>query len=134
VGPKEVVPFEVIHPLLHELRQWLGNMTLVKIKSHKGCLLNEREDEQLEVDMGWMAEGPVICPGTQKYRSFWLRVHPAVRDLTERCGKTPPRDSATDRCLLGKTSSFNALIVRKRSTVFATDLLHYKQGDFFVVN
>jgi hypothetical protein len=39
---KEIVHFAVIHPLLHELRQRSGNLTLVKVKSHAGCLLNER--------------------------------------------------------------------------------------------
>jgi hypothetical protein len=40
---------------------------------------NERADEQAE--LGRMAEGPVICPGSQKYGSSWLRVHPAVREI-----------------------------------------------------
>ena len=33
-GPKEIVHFAVIRPLLHELRQWSGSVTLVKVKSH----------------------------------------------------------------------------------------------------
>jgi hypothetical protein len=41
-NPKEIVHFAVIRPLLHELRQWSGNLTLVKVKSHTGCLLNKR--------------------------------------------------------------------------------------------
>ena len=43
--PKEVVHFDVIYPLLLELRQWIGDLVLVKVKSHSGCLLNERADE-----------------------------------------------------------------------------------------
>ena len=31
--PKEVVHFDVIYPLLLELRQWLGDLVLMKIKS-----------------------------------------------------------------------------------------------------
>ncbi len=31
-SPKEVVHFAVIYPLLQELRQWLGRVTLVKVK------------------------------------------------------------------------------------------------------
>jgi hypothetical protein len=93
-GPKEVVHFDVIRPLLHELRQWLGNVTLVKIKSHTGCLMNERADEQEE--LGRMAEGPAICPCPQKYGSFWLRVRPAVREIADSSGKTLPRDSAPE--------------------------------------
>ncbi len=127
-GPKEVVHFDVIRPLLHELRQWLGNLnvTLVKIKSHTGCLMNERADEQAE--LGRMAEGPAICPGPQKYGSFLLRVRPAIREIADSSGKTLPRDSAPNRSLLEKTVSFNALrAVRKRSTAFVTDLLHHKE-------
>ena len=44
--PKEIVHFTFIRPLLDEMRQWRGNVTLVKVKSHIGCLLNERADEQ----------------------------------------------------------------------------------------
>ena len=74
--PKEIVHFDVICPLLHELRHWTGNVTLVKFKSHTGCLMNERADEQAE--LGRKTEGPEICPGPQKYGSFWLRTRPAV--------------------------------------------------------
>jgi hypothetical protein len=42
--PKEVVHFDIIRPLLLELRQWSGSVTLVKIKSHTGCFMNERGD------------------------------------------------------------------------------------------
>jgi hypothetical protein len=48
-SPKEVVHFTVIYPLLQELRQWLGRVTLIKVKSHTGCLLNERADELAEL-------------------------------------------------------------------------------------
>ncbi len=47
--PQEVVHVDVIYPLLLELRQWLGNLVLMKIKSHTGCLLNERADEYAEL-------------------------------------------------------------------------------------
>ena len=43
--PKEVVHFDVIYPLLLELRQWSRDLVLMKVKSHTGCLLNERADE-----------------------------------------------------------------------------------------
>ena len=126
-GPKEVVHFDVIRQLLQELRQWSGNVTLVKVKSHTGCLMNERADEQAE--LGRMAEGPDICPGPQKYGSFWLRVRPAVRELAGSSGKPLPRDSAPNRSLLEKTAASNTLrAVKKRSTVFVTDLLHHKEG------
>ena len=58
-SPKEVVHFAVIYPLLQELHQWLGRVTLVKVKSHTGCLLNERADELAE--LGRQAENPKIA-------------------------------------------------------------------------
>ncbi len=44
-SPKEVVHFDIIFPLPAELRQWSGNITLMKVKSLAGCLMNERADE-----------------------------------------------------------------------------------------
>jgi hypothetical protein len=126
-GPKEIVHFAVIRPLLDELRKWDGSVTLVKVKSHTGCLLNERADEQAE--LGRSDDGPEICPGPQKYGSFWLRVRPAVREYAAECGKPLPRDSAPNRSLLEKVATSNTLrAIKKRSTHFVTDLLHHKTG------
>ncbi len=61
-SPREIVHFAVIYPLL--LRQWLGKVTLVKVKSHAGCLLNEHADELAK--LGRQAKGPKICPGPPK--------------------------------------------------------------------
>jgi hypothetical protein len=47
--------------------------------------MNERADELAE--LGRKTEGPEICPGPQKYGSFWLRTRPAVRELAESSGK-----------------------------------------------
>jgi len=125
--PKEIIHFTVIYPLIEELRQWTGNITLFKVKSHTGCLLNERADEQAE--LGRAAEGPEICPGPQKYGSFWLRVRPEIRRFTAECGKTLPRDSAPNRSILEKVAGSNVLrAVRKRTTVFVTDLFDRVEG------
>jgi hypothetical protein len=101
-GPKEIVHFAVICPLLHELlglRQWSGNSTLVKAKSDTGCLLNESADEPAEPGRR-AAEEPEICPCPQKNGSFWLRVRPAAtREFAEKCNKSLPRDSASNRSL-----------------------------------
>jgi hypothetical protein len=43
--PCEIVHFDVLVPLLSELRKWPGSVLLVKVKSHGGCLLNDRADE-----------------------------------------------------------------------------------------
>jgi hypothetical protein len=89
--------------------------------------MNERADVQVE--LGRKAEGQEICQGPQKYGSFWLQVRPAVRKLAESSGKQLPRDSAPNRSLLEKTSISNTLrAVKKRCTVFATDLLQRQDG------
>ncbi len=134
-SPKEVVHFAVIYPLLQDLRRCIGKVTLVKVKSHTGYLLNERADELAE--LGRQAETLEIYPGPQKYGSFWLRIRPAVRDsaaaeqreYAEKCSKSLPRDSAPNRSLLDAVVAFNTLrAVKKRSTMFVTDLLHRKEG------
>ncbi len=125
--PKEVVHFAVIYPLLRELRQWSGKVTLVKVKSHTGCLLNEPADELAE--LGRQAEHPEICPGPRKYGSFWLRIRPAVGEYAEEYSKSLPRDSAPNRSLPETVAAFNILrAVKKRNTMFVTDLLHHKEG------
>ena len=89
--------------------------------------MNERADEQAE--LGRLDDLPEICPGPQKYGSFWLRVRPTVRELAEKCGKQLPRDSAPNCSLLEKTVASNTLrAVKKRTTHFVTDLLHHKVG------
>ncbi len=51
-GPKEIIQFSVVRPLIEELRQWTGNITLLKVKSHTEL-----------AELGRTAEGPEICPG-----------------------------------------------------------------------
>jgi hypothetical protein len=105
-SPMEVVHFALICPLLQELHPWLGKVTLVKVKSHTGCLLKERADELAE--LGRQTENPEICPGPQKYGSFWLRTRPVVREYAE-FSKSLPRDSAPNRSLLEAVVAFNTL-------------------------
>ena len=125
--PREVVHFDVIFLLLNELRLWSGTITLVKVKSHSGCLMNERADELAE--QGRREEDPVLCPGPQKYGSFWLRVRPSTRESAETCGKHLPRDSAPNVSLIKQVVAANILrAVKKRSTVFVRDLLHNSSG------
>ena len=90
--------FDVICPLLIKLRQWTGNISLVKVKSHTGCLMNERADELAE--LGRVEEEPVLCPGPQKYGSFWLKIRPSTREFAEKSGKSLPKDSAPNSIIL----------------------------------
>ena len=74
---------------------------------------------------GRMEEDPVLCPGPQKYGSFWLRVRPSTREFAETCGKHLPRDSAPNVSIIKQVVAANILrAVKKRSTVFVTDFLH----------
>ena len=102
--PADVVHFDVIFPLLDQLRRRKGPVQLVKVKSHTGCLLNERPDEWAESE--FHAEPPEICREPpeicQKYGSVWLGVRPHIRASTTqlRLGKSLPRDNAPNHQLL----------------------------------
>ena len=123
--PKEIVHFDVISQLLVELRKWPGSIKLVKVKSHSGCLLNERADE--EAERGRAAEGPELCPGPQKYGALWLRIRPSTRAA---CGQPLPRDSAPNASIIKKVVAANVLrAVQKRNTVFVRDLFHRQDGN-----
>jgi ribonuclease HI len=63
--PRKVIHLDVIFPLLQELHEWTQQLTLVKVKSHSGCQLNEMADEL--ADIGCASEDEPICPGPQKY-------------------------------------------------------------------
>ena len=99
----------------------------MKVKSHTGCLLNERADERAE--LGYSAEAPEICPGPRKYGSVWLGVRSHVRALAAQCGKSLPRDSAPNHSLLKRTVGANTRrAVGMRSTKFVRQLLHQPEG------
>ena len=89
--PQEVVHFDVIYPLLLELRQWLGDLVLMKIKSHTGCLLNERADEYAE--LGLSAEGPGVLV-LRNMALYGCGSNPLFGSLRSRvrshCLETPP--------------------------------------------
>ena len=122
-SPKDVVHFDVISPLLTELRQWPGRITLVKIKSHSGCMMNERADELAEA--GRTSDLPELCPGPQKYGSFWLRIKPIVRTQAAECKKQLPRDSAPNKSILKQVAKVNILRAMKlRHTIFVRTALH----------
>jgi len=130
-NPKDVVHFDIITPLLTELRQWPGQITLVKIKSHSGCLMNELADEL--ADKGKTADQPELCPGPQKYGSFWLRIKQTVRTQAAECKKQLPRDSAPNKSILKQVAKVNILRAMKlRRTIFVTNLLHRR--DAFTVS
>ena len=125
--PADVVHFDVIFPLLDELRQRTGPVRLVKVKSHTGCLLNERADEWAE--RGFHAEPPEICPGPRKYGSVWLGIRPHVRESATQLGKSLPRDSAPNHQLLRRAVRVNTRrAVGMRSTKFVRHLLHQPEG------
>jgi hypothetical protein len=66
-GPNDVILFDRILPILHELWQSVGKVVLVKVKSHTGCLLYEQADKLDE--LGCASEEPTLCPGPNKYGS-----------------------------------------------------------------
>ena len=124
-NPKDAVHFDIIPPHLMELRQWPGQITLVKIKSHTGCLMNERAYELAEI--GRTVDMPKLCPGPQKYGSFWLRIKPIVREQAAECKKQLPRDSAPNKSILKQVARFNILRAMKR--IFVANVLHCQEAE-----
>jgi hypothetical protein len=75
--PRDIVHFDVLAPLLTELRLWPWTVLLMKFKSHAGCLLNERADEL--ADIGVKSEVEPISPGPSKHGSVWIRIRESWR-------------------------------------------------------
>ncbi len=97
---REVIHFDVIFPLLQELRHWTQQLTLVNVRKHSGCQLNEIADKL--ADISCASEGETICPGPQKYCSLLLRIQSSVRKQIdgEKTGHPLPRDGAYNKALL----------------------------------
>jgi hypothetical protein len=66
--PNDVVHFDVILPLLEVFRQWPHPVRLVKVKSHTGCLMNKKADEQAE--LGYDDAAQEVCQAPQKFGSW----------------------------------------------------------------
>jgi len=125
--PKDIVHFDVIDQLLKALRQWPSQVRLVKIKSHTGCLLNERSDEQ--VDIGYSTEDPEAFPGPQKFASLSIRARSQVRTSARECKISIPRDSAPNhKVLKGVVSTNICKAARQRNTIFVRQLLCCDEG------
>ena len=126
--PNDVVHFDVILPLLEALRQWPHPVRLMKVKSHTGCLLNERADEQAE--LGYDDTAQEICPAPQKFGSLALRTRQHVRELVQGCNKALPRDSAPNQNIIKSVVGANTRRAAcMRNTIFVRQLLHQKEGE-----
>jgi ribonuclease HI len=124
--PNDVVHFDVILPLLEALRQWPHPVRLMKVKSHTGCLLNERADEQAE--LGYDDTAQEICPAPQKFGSLALRTRQHVRELVQGCNKALPRDSAPNQNIIKSVVGANTRRAAcMRNTIFVRQLLHQKE-------
>jgi hypothetical protein len=125
--PKDIVHFDVIDQLLKALRQWPSQVRLVKIKSHTGCLLNERSDEQVEI--GYSTEDPEAFSGPQKFASLSIRARSQVRTSARECKISIPRDSAPNhKVLKGVVSTNICKAARQRNTIFVRQLLCCDEG------
>jgi hypothetical protein len=58
--PNDILHFDVIFPLLNVLRQLQCPVRLVKVKSHTGCLMNEKAYEH--AGLGYSATGGLFRP------------------------------------------------------------------------
>ena len=127
--PSDIVHFDILLPLLRELRLWPGSVLLMKIKSHAGCLLNERADAL--ADKGVTSEDEQICPGPSKFGTIWLRIRESWRSRVrkEQSHLILHRDTAPNKSILKQVTAVNLLLaIRKRNTQFVRHLLHREAG------
>ena len=93
-------------------------MTLVKVKSHSGCYLNDKADECSS--LGCASDSPVLFPGPQKYGTLQLRVQPTLRHIVseERIRAALPSDNVPNKKLLQQVLQINTWrAVRLRNTI-----------------
>ena len=120
---------DVLVPLLAELRSWPGTVLLVKVKSHAGCLLNERADAL--ADLGAASDEEQIFPGPSKYGTLCLRSRASWRDRvrSERLHHILPRDSAPNKRILKQVTAANLFrAMTKRNTLFVRHLFRREEG------
>ena len=127
--PRDIVHFDVLLPLLAELRSWTGTIFLVKVKSHAGCRLNEIADEL--ADLGLKSREEQLFPGPAKYGTLWLRIRKSWRQrvMEENFSQRLPRDHAPNKSILACVSDINcSRAIRKRSTQFVRHLFRRPEG------
>ena len=128
-GPRDVIHFDIILPLLQELYAWQGVVVLLKVKSHAGCMHNEMADERAEA--GCFSDEPQLFPGPHKYGCLHLRIKSSLRDSVqqERVCDDLPRDGAPNKTILRRVISVNTLrAIKSRHTIFVRDLLQRAEG------
>ena len=124
-GPKDIIHFDVLLPLLRVLREWTTELVFVKVKSHAGCYHNEMADECAGV--GCALDDSPLYSGPQKYGTLHLRLQPCLHNLVEKehlCA-TLPRDGAPNKSILKQVVSVNTKrAVNLRHTIFVRDIVH----------
>jgi ribonuclease HI len=106
-GPKDIIHFDVLLPLLQTLRKCSVELVLIKVKSHAGCYHNEMADECAGI--GCASDDPPLCPGPHKYGTLHLRLRHSLRDLVEKekCRVTLPQDWAPNKVILRQAVKVN---------------------------
>ena len=128
-GPKDIIHFDVLLPLLQTLRKCSVELVLIKVKSHAGCYHNEMADECAGI--GCASDDPPLCPGPHKYGTLHLRLRHSLRDLVEKekCSVTLPQDWAPNKVILRQAVKVNTeRAMRLRGTIFVRSLLQQPNG------
>ena len=124
-GPKDIIHFDVLLPLLQVLREWTAELVLVKVKSHAGCYHNEMADDC--ADAGCVLDDPPLFSGPQKYGTLHLRLQPSLHTLVEKehlCS-TLPRDGAPNASILRHVVSVNTQrAMYLRNTIFVREVMY----------
>ena len=124
-GPKDIIHFDVLLPLLQVMREWTTELVLVKVKSHAGCYHNEMADEC--ADAGCVLDDAPLFSGPQKYGTLHLRLQPSLHTLVEKehLRATLPRDGAPNASILRQVVSVNTQrAVKLRNTIFVREVMY----------
>jgi ribonuclease HI len=128
-GPKDIIHFDVLLPLLKVLREWTAELVLVKVKSHAGCYHNEMADECADAEC--VLDNQHLFSGPQKYGTLHLRLQPSLHTLVENehLRATLPRDGAPNASILRQVVSVNTQrAVNLRDTIFVREAVRRQES------
>ena len=114
----DLLHFDVISTVLDKLRSRPGRTLLVKVKSHCGCMMNERADEA--ADFNGLDQTETLWPGPDK--ASWLRL--SVRDSVRKRLSAVPTNTAPNSALTRKMiANVEREAAKLRKTIFSQTLL-----------
>jgi ribonuclease HI len=122
-APDQIVHFDIIVPLLLQLRNRASQVCLLKVKSHSGCLLNDRAD--FLASQGRLANEH-LYPGPSKHGVLHLRQR--IAEPTGQMSFHIP-ERTPNKSMLKEVLQLNVCqAIRQQDTTFVRNLLQSPPG------